>query len=78
MLISYIMEENVFIYVECSVKHAALRFSVRKMSHTKKEKNKCKKKEKKESDTWMDWYLRSRSCQFFIQKFHVLHYADST
>ena len=45
------MEENVFIYVECSVKHAALRFSVRKMSHTKKEKNKCKKKEKKESDT---------------------------
>ena len=31
----------------------------------------------KESDTWIDWYLRSRSCQFFIQKFHVLHYADS-
>ena len=35
------------------------------------------KKEQNESDTWMDSYLRSWSCQFFIQKFHVLHYADS-
>ena len=72
LLINYMMEENLFVYVECSsVKHVASRFSVRK-NVTKK------KKRKKESDTWMDWYLRSRSCQFFIQKFHVLHYADST
>ena len=32
---------------------------------------KCHKKRKKESDTWMDCYLMSRSCQFFIQKFHA-------
>ena len=70
LLINYMMEENLFVYVECSsVKHAASRFSVRKN---------VTKKRQKESDTWMDWYLRSRSCQFFIQKFHVLHYADST
>ena len=44
-----------FIYVECSVKHAALRFSVRKMSHTKKEKNKCKKKKRKKvTPGWTD------------------------
>ena len=74
LLINYMIEENLFVYVECSsVKHVASRFSVRK-NVTKKEK----KKRKKESDTWMDWYLRSRFCQFFIQKFHVLHYADST
>ena len=42
------MEENLFVYVECSsVKHAASRFSVRK-NVTKK------KKRQKESDTWMD------------------------
>ena len=64
------IEENLFVNVEQSpVKHAASRFSVRKN---------VTKKRQKESDTWMDWYLRSRSCQFFIQKFHVLHYADST
>ena len=67
LLINYIMEENLFVYVEySSVKHATSLFSARK---------KCDKR--KESDTWMDWYLRSRSCQFFIQNFHVLHYADS-
>ena len=63
------MEENVFVNVEYSlVKHAASRFSVRK-NVTKKDRK---------SDTWMDWYLRPISCQSFIQKFHVLHYADST
>ena len=47
LLINYMMEENLFVYVECSsVKHVASRFSVRK--------NVTKKKEKKESDTWMD------------------------
>ena len=36
LLLNYIIEQNLFVYVECSsVKHAALRFSVRKMSHTK-------------------------------------------
>ena len=48
LLINYMMEENLFVYVECSsVKHVASRFSVRK-NVTKK------KKRKKESDTWMD------------------------
>ena len=48
------MEENLFVYVECSsVKHVASRFSVRK--NVKKKKKKKKKKERrKESDTWMD------------------------
>ena len=64
LLINYVMKENLWVYVECSsVKYAASRFSVRKKCH--------KKKEKKVSDTWMDWYLRSRSRQFFIQKFHA-------
>ena len=46
------MEENLFVYVECSsVKHVASRFSVRKNVTKKKKK---KKKRKKESDTWMD------------------------
>ena len=40
--------------------------------------SKKKKKKDKKNDTWMDWYLRSRSCQFLIQKFHVLHYGDPT
>ena len=40
LLINYMMEENLFVYVECSsVKHAASRFSVRK-NVTKKNKNK--------------------------------------
>ena len=31
LLINYMMEENLFVYVECSsVKHAASRFSIRK------------------------------------------------
>ena len=48
LLISYMIEENLFVYVKCSsVKHAASRFSVRK-NVTKK------KKRQKESDTWMD------------------------
>ena len=46
LLINYMMEENLFVYVECSsVKHAASRFSVRKN---------VTKKRQKESDTWMD------------------------
>ena len=45
----YMIEENPFVYVECSsVKHATSRFSVRK-NVTKKIR-----KEKNESDTWMD------------------------
>ena len=65
---NYMIEENLFTYVECSsVKHATSRFSVRKNVKKKEKENKRK------SDTWMDRYLRSRSCQFFIQKFHVLH-----
>ena len=39
----------------------------------------CQKKDRnKESNTWMDLCLRSRSCRYFIQKFHVLHYANSS
>ena len=34
---------------------------------------KKEKQNKRKSDTWMDWYLRARSCQFFIQKFHVYY-----
>ena len=51
LLINYMMEENLFVYVECSsVKHAASRFSVRK-NVTKKNR----KERKKESDTgWTD------------------------
>ena len=46
LLINYMMEENLFVYVECcSVKHAASQFSVRKN---------VTKKRQKESDTWMD------------------------
>ena len=38
LLINYMIEENLFVYVECSsVKHAASRFSVRK-NVTKKER----------------------------------------
>ena len=70
LLINYMMEENLFLYVVwSSVKHAASVFPVEK-NFTKKEKNK--------SDIWMDRYFRSRSCQFFIQKFHELQYADFT
>ena len=59
LLINYMTEENLFVYAECSsIKHAASRFSVRK-NVTKKNKRK-----KNESDTWMDWHLGSRSCQF--------------
>ena len=43
------MEENPFVYVECSsIKHVASRFSVRKNVTKKKEKK------KKESNTWME------------------------
>ena len=39
LLINYMMEENLFVYVECSsVKHAASRFSVRKNVTKKKTK----------------------------------------
>ena len=54
LLINYMMEENMFVYVECSpVKQAASRFSVRKNVTQKNSRNR-KRKEKKESDTWMD------------------------
>ena len=54
------MEGNLFVIVEYSpVMHAASRFSVKK--------NVTRKKRKEKSDTWMDWYLRSRSCQFFTR-----------
>ena len=61
------MEENLFAYVEQSaVKHAASQIYVKKMSQKKR------KKRKKE------WHLdgptsQVQVCQFFIQKFHVLH-----
>ena len=41
LLINYMMEENLFVYVECSsVKHVASRFSVRKNVTKKKERKK--------------------------------------
>ena len=44
---NYMMEESMFLYVECSsVKHAASRFSVRK-NVTKKKKERMKKKKKR-------------------------------
>ena len=57
LLINYMMEENLFVYVECSsVKHVALRFSVRKMSQkkSKKKKTKEKKERKKVTPGWTD------------------------
>ena len=52
LLFNYIIEENLFVYVECYlVKNGASRFSVRKKCHKNKKK---KEKKKKESDTWMD------------------------
>ena len=44
LLINYMMEENLFVYVECSsVKHVASKFSVRK-NVTKKRKEKKERK----------------------------------
>ena len=63
------MEENLFVNLEHS--------PVSMQLHGFLPENK-KTKNQKESDTLMDWYLRSKSCQFFIQKLPVLHYADST
>ena len=40
LLINYMMEENLFVYVECSVKHLASRFSVRKNVTKKKKERK--------------------------------------
>ena len=55
LLINYMMEEYMFAYVECSpVKQAASWFSVRKIVTQKVESRSRKRKEKKESDTWMD------------------------
>ena len=52
LLINYMMEENLFVYVECStVKHAASRFSVKKR---KKQEWKKKKKRKKVTPGWTD------------------------
>ena len=40
LLINYMIEENLFVYVECSsVKHAASRFSVRKNVTKKRKEN---------------------------------------
>ena len=48
LLINFMAEENLFVCVECfTVKHAASRFSVR--TNVPK-----KRKEKNESDTWID------------------------
>ena len=47
-----------------------------KKYHKKKEiKKKWKRKKKRKEREWHQdgLYLKSRSCQFFIQKFHVLH-----
>ena len=53
LLINNIIQENLFVYVECcSVKHAASWFSVRK-TVAKKKINK-KRKKNNESDTLMD------------------------
>ena len=47
LLINYMVEENLFVYVECcSVKHTASRFSVRE-NVTKKEREEKKRKERK-------------------------------
>ena len=51
LLINYMTEENLFVYVECSsVKHAASRFSFRKNVTKKREK----KKRKKVTPRWSD------------------------
>ena len=70
LLINYVMEENLFVNVAYSpVKHAASWFSVREnVTHTKKK-------------TEREWHLDGLTSQVqvmavFIQKFHVLHYAD--
>ena len=55
--------QNLFVYVECSsVKYGASLFFVRK-NFERKEKKEWNTKKK--SDTWMGWYVRSRSCQLF-------------
>ena len=54
LLINYMMEENMFVYIECSpVKQAASRFSVRK-NVTQKNSTGRKRKEKKETPGWTD------------------------
>ena len=69
LLINYVMEENLFVNVEYSpVKHATSRFSVRK--------NVAKKK--KRVTTGRTDISGPGPCQFFIQRFDALHYADST
>ena len=48
---NYMMEENMFVYVECSsVKHAASRFSATKKCHKKKKIRMKKKKKRKERE----------------------------
>ena len=64
LLINYMMEENLFVYVKYSpVKHATSRFSVRKnVTNKQKKKNRKERKRKKErkkerkkkNDTWID------------------------
>ena len=47
LLINYMMEENLFVYVKYSpVKHATSRFSVRKNVTNKQKKKRIEKKEK--------------------------------
>ena len=60
------------------LKHAASRFSVRKTVTKKKKKRKKKKKKRmRVTPGWTD-ISGPGPVSFFIQKFHVLHYPDST
>ena len=66
------MEENLFVYVECSVvRHATSRFSVRKS-----EKNATKNDSKRVTLGWND-ISGPGPITFFILKFNLLHYAGS-
>ena len=71
LLINYMMEENLFVYVECSsVKHVASKFSVRK--NVTKKKRKEKKERKKATPGWTDISgpgpvsFLSRSAMYYI------------
>ena len=73
LLGNYVMEENLFVYVECSVvRHATSRFSVRK-NETKKNK----KERKRVTPGWTDISgpvhvsFLSRSCMYYIML--ILH-----
>ena len=74
------MDGNLFVYVEWfPVVHVASLHGYLPEKMSQKKALKKRKKERKgarKSDTWMERYLTSRSCQFLIQKFHALQYAD--